>query len=187
MFRGRHLLHHRCRVQAPVALSTGEAELYAQIRGLQEMVSLKCLMEELRPAEGRTLECIEEVDSTACKGIMLRHGVGELNHLAMRTVWTQQIIQREAIEVRRISRTVKSTFCLASHNSFPDLFRGAVQMAGMWLGAQLDEYAGFFCSSVQFSSENRRQNELISATDVRRDKFLSDAREPLGHLCVGEC
>ena len=185
MFRGRHLLHHRCRVQAPVALSIGEAELYAQIRGLQETVSLKCLMEELRPAEGCTLECIEEVDSTACKGIMLRHGVGQLNHLATRTMRTQQILQREAIQVRRISRTVKSTFCLASHNSFPDLFRGAVQMAGMWLGAQLDEFAVFF--AVQFSSENRRQNELISATDVRRDKFLSDAREPLGHLCVGEC
>ena len=41
--------------------------------------------------------------------------------------------------------------------------------------------------AVQFSSEKGRQNELISATDVRRDKFLSDARGPLGHLCVGEC
>ena len=149
MFRGRHLLHHLCRVQTPVALSTGDAELYAQIRGLQEMVSLKCLMEELRPAEGRTLECIAQVDSTACKGIMLRHEVGQLNHLATRTVWTQQILQQEAIQVRRISRTVKSTFCLASHNSSEDLYRAVVQMSGMWLGAQLDEYAGLFCSSVQ--------------------------------------
>ena len=68
-FRGRRLVHHWCRVQARVALSTGEAELFAQIQGLQVLLSLKYLMEELRPAECRTLKCVAEVDSTACKGV----------------------------------------------------------------------------------------------------------------------
>ena len=57
VFRCRHLLHHLCRVQTPVALSTGDAELYAQIRGLQEMVSLKCLMEEFRPGPHAGVYC----------------------------------------------------------------------------------------------------------------------------------
>ena len=47
VFRGRHLLHQWCRVQARVVLSTGEAELYAQIQSLRELLSLKYLMEEL--------------------------------------------------------------------------------------------------------------------------------------------
>ena len=89
VFRGRHLPHLWCRVQARVALSTGEAELYAQNQGLQELLSMKCLMEELRPAECHTLKCVAEVDSTACKGVMLRHGVGQLKHVANRTMWAQ--------------------------------------------------------------------------------------------------
>ena len=137
-FRGRHLLHHWCRVQARGALSTGEAELCAQIQGLQVLLSL---IEELRPAECRTLKCVAEVDSTASKGIMLRHGVGQLKHLATRTMWAQQILQQEGIEVRRTSRAMHSADCLASHNLSQNLYRGVVQMGGMWPGAQLDDFA----------------------------------------------
>ena len=62
------------------------------------MLRLKYLMEELRPAECRKLKYMAEVDSTACKGVMLRHGVGQLKHVAPRTMWAQQI-QQEATEV----------------------------------------------------------------------------------------
>ena len=103
-------------------------------------------MEELRPAECRTLKCAAEVES-ACKGVMLRHGVGQLKHLATRTMWAQHILQQEGIKTRRISRAVNSADCLASHNSSQDLYRAVVQMGGMWLGAQLDDYASFSCSS----------------------------------------
>ena len=154
VFRRRHLLHHWCRVQARVALSTGEAELYAQIHGLQGLLSLKYLMEELRAAECRSLECVAEVDSTACKGIMLRHGVGQLKHLATRTMWAQQIPQQEGIEVRRISCVVNSTDCRASHE---DPYRAVVQMGGVWLGAQLDDKAGFF---LQFRCTQRDEFEV---------------------------
>ena len=134
---GNHLLHHWCRVQARVALSTGEAELYAQVRGLQEMLSMKYILEELRPSERSALRCITEVDSTACKGILLRHGVGQLKHLATRTMWAQQVLQREGIEVRRIPRDVNSADCLASHNSPRDLHRGIVRMGGKWPGVDV--------------------------------------------------
>ena len=88
-----------------------------QIQGLQELLSLKYMMEEPRPVEGA------EVDSTACNGIMLRRGVGQLKHLATRTIWAQQILQQEGFEVRRTSRTVTSASCFASHNSCQDLYR----------------------------------------------------------------
>ena len=121
MFRGRHLLHHWCRVRARLAVSIGEAELCAQIQGLQELQSLKYLMEELRPSECRTLKCVAEVGSAACRGIMLRHGVGHHKHLATRTVWAQQFPQQEGTEDRRISRVVNSADCLVSHNPSQDL------------------------------------------------------------------
>ena len=115
---------------------------------------LKHLMEELRPAECRSLKCVAEVSSTACKSIMLRHGVGQLKHLATRTMWAQQIPQQEGIEVRQISRAENSADCRASHNSSQDLYRAVVQMGGVWPGAQLDEHAGF---SMQFRCIEREE------------------------------
>ena len=67
LYLGNHFLHHWCPLQARVALSTGEAELHAQVRGLQEMLSMKCILEELRPSEHSAPRCTTEVDSTACR------------------------------------------------------------------------------------------------------------------------
>ena len=126
-------LLHWCRVQARVAFSIGEAELYAQhtasaraqhatvfscvlffAQGLRSMlkVTAHChhLICALPPREaqpiprvtrgtefdvfdGRVVTC-RVLDSTACRGIMLRHGVGQLKHLATRTMWAQQIFQQ---------------------------------------------------------------------------------------------
>ena len=52
-YQGRQL-----RIWARVVLRSREGELYAQIRGPQEMLSRKYLMEELRPCEYRTLKYI---------------------------------------------------------------------------------------------------------------------------------
>ena len=99
VFRVSHLLYHWCRVQARLALNTGEAELYAQIQGLQEVLSLKYLMQELRLTDYCTLKCFAELDSTACRWILLRHGVGQLKHLTTQRMWAQQIFQQESIAV----------------------------------------------------------------------------------------
>ena len=98
---------------------------------------------------------MSEEDSTACKGIILRHGVGQLKHLATRTMWAQQILLQEGIEVRRISRAVNSADRFASHNSSQDLYRAVDQIGGVWLGAQLAwsvtwSAAGMFLATNSF-------------------------------------
>ena len=62
---------------------------------------MKYIVEEVLPS---TVRCITQVDSTARKGILLRHRVGQLKHSAARTMCVQQVLQREGIEVRRIPR-----------------------------------------------------------------------------------
>ena len=94
----------------------------------------KFIVEEVQPSERSTLRCITEVDSTARKGILIRHGLGQLKHSAARTMWAQQVLQREGIEVRRIPRDVNSADCLASHSSPRDFHRGIVCMGGKRLG-----------------------------------------------------
>ena len=92
MSRGLTSVLHWISVQARVAFSTAEAKLYSQVRGLQQMLRLKYLWVELRPLASGSLECISEVDSTACKCFLLRHGVDSLKHLAARTVRARQVV-----------------------------------------------------------------------------------------------
>ena len=146
VFRGGHLLHHRSRVQARVALSSVEDALHSLIRGLPKFCRLQHVMDELLPAACKSLPCFAEEDSTACKGIILRHGVGQLKHLATRTMWAQQILQQEGIEDRRISRAVNSADCFASHNSSQDLHRAVDQIGGVWPGAQLECFLQLICT-----------------------------------------
>ena len=50
------------------------------------------------------LQCVAEVDSTACTGILLRHGVGQFKHFATPTMWAQQILQQESLRRRESCR-----------------------------------------------------------------------------------
>ena len=70
-------------------------------------------------------------------------------------MWAQQVLQQESTEVRRILSAVDFADCLAFHNSSSDHQRAVVQMGGMLLGVQLDDYAGF---SMQFGCTQRDES-----------------------------
>ena len=146
--RGRHLLHHWCRVQACVALRTGQAELRAQIQGLQEVAEFEVL-------DGRALAYRVPHAEVCCRSgfnCMQRYHASSRSWstqaVGSNHVDPQQILEQEGIEVRRISRAVNSAICVAFLNSSQDLCRAVVLMGGMWPGAQLDDCAGFSCGSV---------------------------------------
>ena len=85
LLRGGHCLAHWSRTQAAVALSSGEAELNAALKGGCELLGVRTLMEEL--GERLTLEL--EGDSSACKGTLCREGVGKQKHVQLRQLWLQ--------------------------------------------------------------------------------------------------
>ena len=132
-------------------------------------------MEELRLSECHTLKCIAEVDSTACKSIILRHGVGQLKHSATGTMWAQRILHQEGIEVRRstigrlcwwcfrISEMSLRYPCLKSFH--PSLFPG---------------HSGFHAMVV------RHLSELISATDGGENRQVLLRRPGASRTLCGE-
>ena len=69
---GDHLIAAWSRVQPRIALSSGEAELYAVLRGISEMLGFVHMMREFhKPNWG---QIIHRVDANACRAIMLRRG-----------------------------------------------------------------------------------------------------------------
>ena len=87
---GDHVLCTWAVTQAVQALSTGEAEFYAVLKGTVEALALTAMCEELgfalRPPRVGS-------DSTAAKGACTRHGLGKLKHLDLKPLWIQEAVR----------------------------------------------------------------------------------------------
>ena len=107
--RGDHCVGHWSRTQVTVALSSGEAELNAALKGGAEILGLRTLMQEL----GIDLRLIIKGDSSACHGTLHREGAGRIKHLELRQLWLQQKIKNGELIYQKVSRTVNPADSLA--------------------------------------------------------------------------
>ena len=92
LLHGKHTLTAWSVTQAVQALSSGEAELYAILRGTVEALGLAATAEEL----GFTFEQPPRVgsDSSAARSVASRHGLGKLKHLELKHLWVQDATRR---------------------------------------------------------------------------------------------
>ena len=70
---------------ANLALSTGEAELAAVVRGSTESLGIQALLQW-----GFTFEITIKSDATAAIGIVARQGLGRIRHLSVADLWVQE-------------------------------------------------------------------------------------------------
>ena len=116
---GDHLIAALSRVQPRIALSSGEAELYAGMRGISEALGFVHMMREFKTNDwGRV---IHRVDASACRAIMLRRGCGGFKHITVKSLWVQEAVREYAIEIVRISRDEMHAHILASPSSADEL------------------------------------------------------------------
>ena len=97
---GKHLLLHWSKLQATVALSSGEAELNAAVKGTSEVIGFKELLEDL----GTDVNVEIETDASVCKSILLRHGSGKIKHLSTKQLWVQGAIESYGMKILKIPR-----------------------------------------------------------------------------------
>ena len=102
---GGHLISHWCKTQATVALSSGEAELNAIVKGCSEGIGVYELLRDL----GCNPKIFSsETDSSAARGTVLRTGVGKMKHLSTKQLWVQGAIKIYEIDVVKIPRGINS-------------------------------------------------------------------------------
>ena len=96
LLHGNHVLATWSVTQAVQALSSGEAEFYALLKGVVEVFGFNAIAEELgvvlrTPRVGR--------DSTAAKGAASRHGLGKLKHLELKHLWVQEAVRAWRVQI----------------------------------------------------------------------------------------
>ena len=102
---GPVVLTHWSKTQTTVALSSAEAEFNGVVKGLIEGVSIFNLFEELWQ---RPPEFILHTDASACKGMLLRTGVGKLKHLSTKQLWAQGAVAAFQVQVAKVPRSINS-------------------------------------------------------------------------------
>ena len=118
ILHGSHLITHWSKMQATIALSSGEAELNAAVKGVSEGIGIYELMKEwmIYPE----LEVNLKTDSSAAKGTLTRHGSGRIKHLTAKQLWVQEALKTYQIEVNKIGREFNSADLLTHQCSKTD-------------------------------------------------------------------
>ena len=86
------------KTQATIALSSGEAELAAVVKGAAEGLGLKAVLADF----GVNVNLHMFSDATAAIGMVRREGLGRVRHLAVADLWVQQKVRNGEIVVSKI-------------------------------------------------------------------------------------
>ena len=111
------MMHHWCKMQGRVALSSGEAELKAACKCIAELLEVR---EALSFITGAQAKMSLHLDAQATEGMLKRQGSGRLKHLTVRTLWVQAAVLEYKVEVVKIPRSLNHADALCSFHGSPD-------------------------------------------------------------------
>ena len=94
---GQHLLQSWSKDQTVIALSSGEAELYAACMAAQQAMGKEKMARDL----GVHLDAMElQVDADAAIGIIGKQGLGKLRHLDLSYLWLQSAVRKKQLNLK---------------------------------------------------------------------------------------
>ena len=118
---GANILSHS-RTQATVALSSGEAELYAIGSGVADGLFVRSLVEESKLFQKTNLFVF--TDSNVGKSIVSRFGASrKTKHVELRFLYVQELVASGMIRVRKVLGTLNPADILTKHVPKETLFR----------------------------------------------------------------
>ena len=94
------LVLHWAKTQPVIALSSGEAELNAVLKGSSEAMLVKEMYKEM----AQDIDAEVRSDSGACIGTVNRKGSGKMKHLEVKQLWVQERIAEKRIKVVKVPR-----------------------------------------------------------------------------------
>ena len=72
------------------------------MKAISETLGVINLWEELMKSQ---LHSTVRVDSSACKGMLMRSGSGRVKHLSTKQLWVQSVVEAFPLQIEKISRS----------------------------------------------------------------------------------
>ena len=99
----KHLSRSWSTTQRAIALSSGEAELYAASKGGARTIALNRILKELG---GDMKQVRLKLDANATKGALAKVGSGRMKHIETHELWIQEKVRTGEIRLEKIPRQV---------------------------------------------------------------------------------
>ena len=96
---GAHAIKSYATNQQIIALSSGEAELYALTKAGSQTLGIRANAADL----GMSLDGVLFTDSTAAIGMTFRTGVGKVRHINVQYLWIQERVALKELELQKKS------------------------------------------------------------------------------------
>ena len=102
-----------------IALSSGEVEYYAALKGASAALGFQSMLKDLGAQASITLF----TDSSAARGIIHRAGLGKLRHLENGYLWLQAAVKAKRLQVRKVLGTENLADLFTKHLSAGDMWK----------------------------------------------------------------
>ena len=150
--------------QSVIALSSGEAELYATVKGA---TVLKGAMSSAKDY-GEVLDGILGTDSSAAMGMVHRRGLGKVRHIDVQYLWIQEGIHNKDFSIEKV----------AGHENCADLMTKYLDEATMMrhmqtLNLEYREGRAAIAPKVVAHFVSEGSSPLSSSSSLRRGNSAS--------------
>ena len=118
MYLGNHVVKTWSVTQGNIALSSGEAEYNAAVKGVSQALGFKAILEDIGCGTMEVIcktviEC--STDSSAAIGIASRSGLGKVRHLAVHLLWMQDLVRKGSVKLHKIEGGLNPADILTKH------------------------------------------------------------------------
>ena len=128
---GGHCLKTWSSTQAPIALSSAEAEYYAMVEATTRATGVRTMLTELGvlcvgPTELHS-------DSSAARGFASRKGVGKMRHLGVRHLWLQSEVSGQRVLLRRVAGEANPADLMTKYLGVRDVLKHLERLNLRWI------------------------------------------------------
>ena len=110
---GGHCIKMWSSTQKSIALSSGEAEYYALVKGGSIGIGVSSMLSDFGIAVDSRMHI--STDSSAAKGICNRRGLGKIRHIDIHMLWLQERVQSGDIIIKKIGGEDNISDALTKH------------------------------------------------------------------------
>ena len=128
MMLGGHAVKTWSKDQTVIALSSGEAELYAANLGAAQAMGMQSMLKDL----GVEMKIVVLIDAKAALGIIGRQGLGKVRHIAVQDLWLQSAVKEKKIEVLKVASADNFGDLMTKPLSFEEIRRHVHGLGGAW-------------------------------------------------------
>jgi hypothetical protein len=136
---GEHCVKTWSSTQAPIALSSAEAEYYSMVEGTTRAVGLASMLKELGLRVAGPIALYS--DASAARSFASRRGVGKMRHLQVRHLWLQAEVSGQRVVLRRVAGEANPADLLTKYLSLKDVLKHFNSLSLIWIARGLREAA----------------------------------------------